>query len=617
MNELLQGLRDGLKPTPLLTVSRWADLNRHLTSESAAEAGRWKTSRTPYLEEIMDNLSPSSGIIDVCAVKGVQLGFTEAGLNVVGCFIDIGPCPIMYVMPTIDMSKAISKSRFDPMVDNSPSLQKRIKPSRSRDSNNTTLVKMFSGGLLIFSGANSASSLRSRPIKVLVLDEVDAYPLNVDDEGSPVVLAEKRTSTFGQKRKVYKLSTPTLDSVSVIQKTYEQSDQRKYHVPCPHCGHMQHLEFENLKWTKGKPETVLYYCISCAAGFEERYKTRIMSKEGGAKWIATAPEKSSKTKRGYHINSLYSPIGWLSWAEIAEQWEDAQGDVNKLRVFVNTILGKTWKEDGDSPPWENLYNRREPYAMNTIPDNSVVVITVGVDVQKDRLELEIVGWCRGKSSYSIDYRTITGDTSNSKTWDELAQIVNETWQRPDGVVLPVRLMAVDTGYNTQHAYAFCGRFDFTRVIPIKGSDTQQIMISSPRPTQVTSSGKKVGTVKVFHVGVSLIKSELYGFLKQEYSEEDGYPRGYCHFPEYEPHYFRGLTAEQLQVVKDKKGFTKYQWVKKYERNEPLDTRVYARAAAALIGIDRWQDQHWDNMEKSYKQPDKKQQPKKPRDDFWD
>lgn len=584
-SNVLDGFADGLKPIPLTTVSQWADKNRFLSSESSAEPGPWRTSRTPYLKDILDDLSPNSPVNEVIAMKGVQLGYTEGGLCVVGCYIDIAPCPIMYVMPTLDMSKAISETRIDPMIEMSPSLKKRVNPSRSRDSGNTKFTKRYPGGVLVLSGANSAASLRSRPVKVLVLDEVDAYPLSVDNEGSPIALAEKRTSTFGSKRKIYKLSTPTVQGQSVITTEYDKTDKRKYHVPCPHCDHKQELEFENLKWDEGKYDTVMYYCRSCGAGIEERYKPRML--ENG-EWVVTAPENKNAYRKGYHINSLYSPLGWLSWAQIAQQWEEAQKDTNLMRVFVNTILGEAYREKGEAPPWENLYNRRETYRMNQ-PPAEVAFITVGVDVQKDRLELEVVGWCRNKRTYSVDFRVLMGDTSSRPVWDDLAKVVSETWTREDGAEIGMRLMAVDTGYNTQHVYDFCKRFDVTRVIPVKGNESQQVMVAPPRQVDVTASGKKIGRVKVWHVGVSVIKSELYGFLRQEKDENGNIPYGYCHFPQYEPNYFRGLTAEELQMKMNSRGYRVYQWVKKYDRNEPIDCRVYARAAASVVGLDRFEN----------------------------
>lgn len=617
--DTLGGLMQGLRPTPILSVTEWSDRNRYLASESSAEPGRWRTERTPYLEEPGDCMGPNSPVTDLVVVKGVQLGFTENGLNIVGSYLDIAPCPIMYVMPTIDMAKSLSKTRLTPMVANCPNLRDKIKSNSTKDSGNTILEKSVPGGLIALAGANSASALSSKPVKVLVLDETDRYPLSVDDEGSPIDLAIKRTSTFGKKRKIYQLSTPTLEETSVIMKAYLLTDQRKYFVPCPECGHKQHLVFDQLVYEKIKSDTVLpgsvkYKCQACEYLIDERHKTNIMRK-GQGEWIPTCPENIHPTKRGYHINSLYSPIGWLSWEDIITQWLAAQSDVNKLRVFINTILGETWKESGESPPWENIYNRRETYGFNK-PSKDVVFITEGVDVQKDRLEIEVVGWCRDKVSQSLDYRIIHGDTSQPAVWTELKKYVGEVWTREDGIQLPMRLMAVDANYNTQHVYSFCKQFDQTRVIPVRGSDSQNVIITQPKQVDITHSGKKVGAVKVWTVGVSLLKSELYGYLKQEISEDGTLPPGYCRFPQYEPAYFRGITAEKLQSKTNKKGYLTYEWVKKYERNEPLDLRNYARAAASVLGMDRFSSENWDAMDFLNTGPVTPAQTKK-RPSFWD
>ena len=612
---VLEGFAAGLRPIPLVKVSDWADQFRFLSSESAAEPGLWRTSRTPYLRAIMDDLSPNSPVSEVIVSKGVQLGFTESGLNAVGCFIDVAPCPIMYVMPTLDMSKAISETRVEPMIDNSPSLKRRIRPAKSKDSGNTKLVKRFPGGVLVLSGANSASSLRSRPVKLLVLDEVDAYPLNVDNEGSPISLAEKRTSTFGTKKKIYKLSTPTVEGQSVIEAEWDKTDQRKYLVPCPDCGGMQELKFDRLRWEAGAYHTARYQCEHCDTLIEERFKSAMLA---GGSWTVTKPEQLTPTKKGYHINSLYSPLGWLSWAEIAEQWEKAQGDDNLLRVFTNTILGQTWKEKGEAPEWENVYNRRETYALNTVA-NDVALITAGVDIQKDRIELEVVGWCPGKRSYSIDYRVLPGQTEKEEVWEKLAEVVGETWTREDGLVIPLRMMAIDTGYNTQHVYNFCRRFDPTRVMAIKGQDNQATMIASPSQVETNWNGKKTGNILLWKVGVSIIKSEVYGWLRLNKNEEGVPPNGFCHFPQYEPGYFKGLTCERMEY-RIVNGYRRYQWVKKSgDRNEPLDCRVYARAAAAVVGIDRFQDEHWTKLLETYGQRStpKKEEKTKPRSSFWD
>ncbi len=611
-----KGFFDGLKPEPRVTVSQWSDQFRYLSPTSSAEPGLYRTDRTPYLREIQDKLSATDPVQEVVFIKGAQVGATEAGFNWLGYIIDVAPAPTLMVQPTDAMSKRNSKTRLDPMIEATPRLRDKIKPARSRDSGNTTLQKDFAGGTAVLTGANSAVGLRSMPVRNLMLDEVDGYPIDLDGEGSPIDLARARTRTFS-RRKIYIVSTPTVEGQSVIESEFLDSDQRRFFVPCPHCEHMQHLKWENLKWEAGEPETAMYFCEECGAGIEERLKTWMLKR---GEWTPTNPDYSNPLRVGYHINSLYSPYGWYSWIEAARDWEKADGNITKQKAFINTVLGETYKEKGEAPPWENLFNRRETYTIN-IPPIDVVFLTAGVDIQKDRIELEIVGWCRNKRQYSIDFRVLIGDTSARPVWDELAKVIAETWTREDGSELQLRMTAIDTGYNTQHVYDFCKRYDVTKVIPIKGKETQQTIVAPPRQVDVTRAGKKVGKVKVWHVGVSVIKSELYGFLRQEKDENGEIPYGYCHFPQYDQHYFRGLTAEELQLKINNRGYRVYQWVKKYDRNEPLDCRVYARAAATVVGIDRHEksDVWWKNMQPAERAPvqsaPKKIQRKK--SSFWD
>lgn len=619
--KIVKGFFDGLKPEPRLTVSQWADRYRYLAPTSSAEPGQYRTDRTPYLREIQDMLSATNPVQEVVFMAGAQVGKTESAFNWLGYIIDVAPAPTLLVQPTEAMAKRNSKMRLDPMIEATPRLREKVKPARSRDSGNTTLQKDFPGGTTVLTGANSAVALRSMPVRNLMLDEVDGYPKDLDGEGSPVDLARARTRTFA-RRKIFITSTPTIQGVSVVEREFLDSDQRRYFVPCPHCHHLQVLTFDNLKWEKGDPLSALYYCEECGAAIEERFKSWMLKDKaagGHAEWRATNPEYNNPLKVGFHINSLYSPYGWYSWSDAARDWEEAEKDVTKQKVYINTVKGETYKEDGEAPPWENLYNRREQYAINT-PPADVMFLTAGVDVQKDRIELEVVGWCRNKRTYSVDFRAIMGDTSARPVWDELAKVVSETWIREDGAELSLRLMAVDTGYNTQHVYDFCGRFDVTRVIPIKGNPNQQLAIAPPRQVHVTRSGKKIGKVKVWHVGVNMLKSELYGFLRQEKDENGNAPFGFCHFPEYDQHYFRGLTAEELQVKTNGRGYSETVWVKKYDRNEPLDCRVYARAAASVVGIDRFEknDKWWSEIAPKESAPDQTTKKIKRRRDssFW-
>lgn len=613
---VIEGFKMGLRPELRLTVSQWADKFRILDTVSSSEPGKWRTERTPYLREIMDKLSVNDPAQEIIMMKGAQIGATECSCNWVGYSIDVAPCPMLAVQPTKDMAERNSKIRIQPLIDASPSLSAKVKPTRSRDSGNTILKKEFPGGVLVMTGANAASGLRSMPARNLLLDEVDAYPLDLDGEGNPIDLAKARTRTF-PKRKIFIISTPTISGGSVIEAEFLATSQKYYHVPCPFCGGMQVLKFAQLRYTKGKYENVVYECEHCNEHIQERFKTKMLA---AGMWISSVPEMDNIRRHGYHLSSLYSPYGWYSWADAAKDYEESEGDIPKRKTFTNTVLGETWKEESDAPEWENIYNKRELYHQNKPPAN-VAFLTCGVDVQKDRLELEIVGWCNGKESYSIDYRVLLGSTSgeDSPVWQDLGKLLNEHWEREDGAMLQIRLMGIDSGYNSSEVYAFCRKYDPTRVVPTKGQDAQSIMVAPPRAVDTSHTGKKYNDIKIWHIGVSLIKSEIYGWLRLQKHEDGSYPNGYCHFPQYDQHFFKSLTAEKLESKKVR-GYDRYQWVKHYERNEVLDTRVIARAAASIIGMDRFTDEHWyfllANVEVKQKNLNIVSPPKK-RSSFWD
>lgn len=598
---LLDSFKNGLRPVKKVTCDDWADANIVLSSENSAEPGRWNTKRTPFLREILQCLSPTSPVREIDFCKGVQIGATTSGIICMLTYVDTDPASIMYVLPTIEVCEAFSKDKLQPMIDNCDRLAKKIKSPRDRDSGNTILGKRYQGGFIVMAGANSAASLRSRSIRVLILDEVDAYVKNLDKEGSPVELAKKRTTSYGDRKKIFKLSTPLVKGQSEIESSFETTDQRYYHVPCPACNHYQPLEFEQLKWDEGKPDTARYECKDCGEKIEERHKTRML--EAG-RWVALVPDLERRTRRGYHLSTLYSPYGWKSWEDIAEEYESAMlslksGDHNKMRVFYNTILGKTYEEGGDAPEWQLIYNRRDSYAFNK-PNKHVCFITAGVDVQKDRLELEIVGWGFDKRSWSLDYRILLGDTAGTEVWDQLSKVVSEVWVAEDGLEIPLRLMAIDSGFNTTHVYNFCKRFSEQNVIPVKGQDAQTTMFSAPRSVNKTEAGKDAGRVRLFNIGVSIMKTELYGWLKLFKADEDELgPAGYCHFPQYGEGHFKGLTAEVVETTYTR-GYAITKWKKMYQRNEQIDCRSYSRAAAAIAGMDRQGDAAWmRNIRDSY------------------
>jgi phage terminase large subunit GpA-like protein len=588
---------DGLTPDPLLTVSDWADQYRVLSGKSASEPGRWRTSRTPYLKDIMDCLSPTSPVERVVFMKGAQVGGTECGNNWIGYVIHLAPGPMMAVSPTVEMAKRNSKQRIDPLIEESPTLGALIAPARARDAGNTILGKEFRGGVLVLTGANSAVGLRSMPVRYLFLDEVDGYPGDVEGEGDAIQLAEARTRTFA-RRKIFIVSTPTIAGASAIEREYEQSDQRRYLVPCPHCRTKQALKFERLVWQKGQPDTVHYACEHCDGQIVEHHKTWML--EHG-QWQAGDADYTGKTA-GFHLSSLYSPIGWRSWADIARAWETAQGSATALKSFKNTELGETWVEAGEAPEWERLLERREDYRIGQVPHGGLL-LTAGADVQKDRIEVSVWAFGRGKESWLVEHRVLMGDTARDAVWTCLGKLVAETWTHVSGAALPLARLAIDTGFATQETYAFVRRIKDARVMAIKGVVRGAALIGTPTSVDVTINGKKLRRgVKVFTVAGGIAKLEFYNNLRKSAEvAADGltatYPAGFVHLPKIDAEFMQQLCAEQLVTRHDRNGFPVREWQKMRERNEALDCYVYARAAASAAGLDRFEERHWRELER--------------------
>jgi phage terminase large subunit GpA-like protein len=600
--------REGLVPDPLLSVSEWSDRHRMLSSKASSEPGRWRTSRTPYLKAIMDCLSPTSPVERVVFMKAAQLGATEMGSNWIGYVIHHAPGPMMAVWPTVEMAKRNSKQRIDPLIDESSILRELIAPARSRDSGNTILAKEFRGGVLVMTGANSAVGLRSMPVRYLFLDEVDGYPIDVDGEGSAVALAEARTRTFS-RRKIFIVSTPTIAGVSTIEREYEASDQRRYFVPCPHCGHRQWLRFEQLRWERGEdgnfPDTAAYVCESCEVPIPEHHKTWML--EHG-EWRAMADGNGGNSGRtaGFHLSSLYSPIGWRSWKDVAAAWESAiskeAGSAAAIKTFKNTELGETWVEEGEAPDWQRLLERREDYRIGTIPVGGLL-LTAGADVQKDRIEVSIWAFGRGKESWLVEHRVLMGDTARDEVWKSLASVLRETWTHETGCQLGLGRLALDTGFATQEAYAFVRGVRDPRLMAVKGVARGAALVGTPTAVDATSGGKKLRRgIKVFSVAGGIAKLEFYNNLRKSPEvAEDGltirYPAGFVHLPKVDAEFLQQLCAEQLITRRDRNGFAIREWQKMRERNEALDCYVYARAAAAASGLDRFEDRHWRELER--------------------
>lgn len=561
---LLQARADSLKPPPILTVSEWADAERRLSPEASAEPGAWVTARAEYQRGIMDAISDPD-VEEVVIMSSAQVGKTEIINNIVGFHIHQDPAPILVVLPGLDLGEAWSKDRLAPMLRDTPALKDRVKDPRTRDSGNTLLHKVFPGGHLTICGANSPASLASRPVRVVLMDEVDRYPPSAGSEGDPVSLARRRNARFWNRRSIM-TSTPTLKGYSRIETAYEQSDQRRFYVPCPHCGEHQTLRWTNVKWPPNEPEKASYHCGLCGVAWSdvERWAAIRLGE-----WRA---EASFTGTAGFHLNELYS--SWSKIADVAKAWQAAHGSPETLKTFVNTVLGETWEEKGETVDETGLAARCEDWGQH-LPAG-VLLLTAGVDVQDDRLEVEIVGWGRDEESWSLEHLRLFGDPSAPALWAQLDQALEQPFHRPDGVALRIAAACVDSGgHHTQAVYRYCRDRFRRRVFAIKG------MAGAGRTVwPKKASRNNIGKVNLFLVGVDAGKDAVYARLRITRPGP-----GFCHFPVgRDPDWFAQLTAESV-VTKYSKGFPTRFWQKKPgARNEALDCRVYAYAALQALAV---------------------------------
>lgn len=556
-------------PPPSLTISQWADNYRYLSSESSAEPGKWHTDRAPYQREMMDAIcDPRAEMVVI--MSSAQIGKTEIVNNVIGFHIQLDPAPILLLQPTLEMAEAWSKDRFAPMLRDTESMHGLVKDPRARDSGNTLLHKRFPGGHITMAGANSPASLASRPIRLVLCDEVDRYPVSAGTEGDPVSLAKKRTTTFWN-RKVLLTSTPTIKGASRIESAFEHSDQRRFYVPCPHCGEKQTLKWQQIKWQQDeekegderhKPETAAYVCEHNGCIIEDVEKLGMLKR---GEWIAEAPFQGII---GFHINELYSP--WVSFAQMVAEFLKAKKLPETLKTWVNTSLGEPWEEAGEIIEADSLMARKESWG-NEAPE-PVVLVTAGVDVQGDRLEIEVKGWGVGEECWSLDYRIFYGDPAQPMVWQELDAYLQQPIKSKTGLYLNIACTCVDSGgHHTQMVYDFCGKRATRAVFAIKG-------INQPaRPLVGRPSRNNRYKIRLYPIGVDTAKEVIYGRLR---ITEPGH--GYFHFPvERDREYFLQLTAEK-QVTRFTKGVARREWLKIRARNEVLDCTVYALAALKLL-----------------------------------
>lgn len=585
---------DGLLPDPDITIDQWADTYRYLPPDSS-EPGKFRLSRTPFMRDIMRDLSPSSTIEKVVLVKGGQISGSETANNFLGYVMHIAPGRALMVQPTVDAAKDYVRERINPLIEYTPILRRRVAEGKSRDGSNTVKFKRFAGGFLAFAGANSAQALQSRAVRFLVLDEVDRYPRDVDGQGDPLGMAVKRTDTFKRNRKIFELSTPGNKDSSRIMKDYAETDQRKYYVPCPHCRHMDYFRFDRMRWPAGQTEHAHMVCEGCGAEIEHRHKTWMMDPANGAKWRATAEVKDPSV-RGYHLPGLYSPIGWRAWADIARDWEVAhelasRGDDTLLKKVVNMDLGEPYEQQGERMAANAVKARAEDYAHRVVPEGGLI-LTAAVDVQHNRLEAKAMAWGRNEESWVMDYHVIWGDPMQADVWAQLDGWLLTPLRYHNGTEMRIAACAIDAsdGHTMEEVFKFCRGKTTRMVFAIKGSKSYDApMLPPPTVREINRAGIKVKTGDLlWMVGVNQIKSMLAKRLRI-----DTPGRNCIHFGSFlQDEYWPQLASEKL-TSRFLNGNVYKRWEKiDGERNEAWDLLVYNYAAAVRIGINRWGEANW-------------------------
>lgn len=626
LEKLLGSFYRAMQPKERLKVSEWMEKNFYLTKNS--EPGIFRFKRTPYTREIADALGVDSPYMRVVVKKSSQVGLSTIAEGWMGYCADYAKSSIMMVMPNEKVLKRASRNKVQPMIDASPALRKIFSEKKSRDSANSATEKEFDGGTLYLASAAASSDLSSIPVRFANSDEYSRFPLSVQGEGSASDLIDARMITYGKRSKHLKNSTPTIEGECLVSKDYELTDKRNYFMPCPSCRELITFEFENLKWSKDEKgnhlaDTAYYEAPCCGFKIEEmKHKTKMMEK---GQWIATEKNPKDKLAAGFYINGLYSPVGWLSWADIAGKWIKGHKDKESRISFLNTILGLAYKESNkDIPKVDLLMMRRESWRIGVVPAEAKdCLLLAGIDVQGDRLECTVravrLRPDDTEEHWIIDHKIFYGDTVlghplkdvyfDSETgeeiptsWGQLYNYLTTPLDCSDGSKKPIIGAAIDSGFKAHLVYMFARRFKrgFLRIV--KGQDliASRQVVGAPVQVDIDFKGKKIKNgARLYSVSVNLTKQMVYGYINtpaptKEQLEENGYPSNYVHFPLFEKEYFDQLTAEAFIRQRDPKtGKLKEYFKPIRDRNETLDCFGYTIALWYILKLDTILPENWD------------------------
>lgn len=582
-------LARALAPRKPTTVSAWADANRILSRKGSSRPGSWVTANNPPLREPMDCFSQRSPVRQVVLRFPIQFGKTEVALNALGYTMDENPGPVMVCLPgEVSMEKWIAQ-KLDPLLQETPAVRRVLTSLASRDGANRRTFKDFAGGQLYIEHAGSPQRLKSTTVRTLLVDELDEFAANLKTGDDPVKMLDGRTSAFPSTHKRLYISTPTIEGLSRIDRMWQQSDQRRYHVPCPECGHMQPLEWSGLHWTPDGKQC-WYCCAECAAVIDEHHKGDMI--EAG-RWVPGNPDGAF---RGYTINGLYYQFGLgPRWLDLVRDWREAQNDPAALKTFINDRLAETWEDPAMRAVKHNLIaDRAEPFPLRRAPA-WVLAATAGIDTQDNRLAIHITGWGRGMRSWTLDYVELPGDPAEEDVWVALTELLNRPIEHELGGLLRIDAAAIDqAGHRTEAVKHYVRQRRVRRLISIIGAMSNNApVLSRGSMVDVNWRGQydKRG-LKIYNVGTVGIKHHLYARLSADADKQPD-DRMVRFSDDLDDAYFGGLVSETYNPTKNR-----FEKRKGGPRNEPLDTWVYSFAAAhhPELRLHRLSNADWDRRE---------------------
>ena len=585
LNKVVSKAMAGMLPPDDLTVTEWAEKNRRLSAESAAEPGPWRTERTPYLREPM-NAWTDPKVRHIVMVAASQVGKSEFLNNCIGYVIDQDPGSILFVHPTTIDAKEYSKLRIAPMIRDCPTLRAKVAEVKSRDSGNTILQKTYPGGILTMCGSTEAHALASKPIRYVLGDERDRWATSAGNEGDPWGLAMARQTTF-YNAKSGEVSTPTVKNASAIEASFSTGTMERWKSCCPHCGKYHEINWTDIRFDYDenliaghktyKVWNIYYVCPSCAC-----VSTELQMKRAPARWEAANTDAYQQGTRSFWLNAFVSQ--WATWESIILKYLNAIGNTKKMQVVYNTCFGLLWEDRGDLQDEDSLMARREEYPAE-LPEGTLV-LTAGVDTQDDRMEYEIVGHGNFGETWGIEKGVIMGRPDDDVTWDKLDEMVFErVLHFENGIGLKISMSFVDEGgHFTQDVRMHCRQRIGKHVFRIKGMPgPDRPYTAPPKQMKIVVNQVIIGYCWQYQIGVDSGKQIIMDNLAVQTPGQK-----YCHFPlrdDYGSAYFAGLLSERLVYKTNKRQPWVWEKIPGHERNEALDCRNYAMAAFKALPKD--------------------------------